>query len=161
MPQRRTLKFTTWDEVIADINALSGGYSQAGKWNLEQTLLHLDDWLGFPMDGFPPAPLLVRAMMGVVRKLAGARMLRTILSQGKMKDGIPTASNTVHAAGATDNSAAAVAKTLATIDRFRNHTGPIQTSPIFGDMDKETAQQLQFIHFAHHLSWLEAAPKQQ
>ncbi|MEZ6134175.1 MAG: DUF1569 domain-containing protein [Pirellulaceae bacterium] len=154
---RRQLDYSDWDAVLNDLHRVSAGYVQQGAWDLAQTAKHLNDWLRFPIDGFPSAPLPIRMMLGMMRLTIGRRMLRKIIAEKKMKDGAPTMPSTVYASD-EESADAAVAALEHTIDRFRNHSGPIHSSPLFGPMDKATAQQLQFVHFAHHLSWL--APKQ-
>ncbi|MEM7558108.1 MAG: DUF1569 domain-containing protein [Planctomycetota bacterium] len=153
MPERRDLQFESWEEVLGDLAALESGYERAGKWELDQTFRHLNDWLTYPMDGFPTPPFFLRLIFGVVRNTVGPGMLRRILADGKMKDGMPTAPDTVYQ---LDQSAVSASlETLrSNIARFQSHSGTIHPSTIFGSMDKETAERLQFVHFAHHLSWL-------
>jgi hypothetical protein len=153
--ERRELSFSDWDAVLADLRQLANGYEQHGNWDLKQTAEHLNDWLRFPMDGFPKAPLPMACLMFCLRVTMGPSMLRKIIATGKMKDGIPTAPDTVHDRSAdAAATAAAVAQLEQSIARFQTYTGPIHRSPVFGDMDKATAEGLQLAHFGHHLSWL-------
>ena len=48
----------------------------------------------------------------------------------------------------------AVEQFLKTIERLREHDGPIHASPLFGEMDRETMLKLQLRHTAHHLAFL-------
>lgn len=154
MNQRRFLAFDNWDEVLDELNRLqSVGYDPVGKWNLSQTCKHLNDWLTFPLDGFPVTPLPIRMMMRVLRFAMGKRILKGILEKGRMASGGPTMNNTVYPRD-TGSEPEAVQQLEATVRRFRNYSGLIQSSPIFGIMDKQTAEKLQLIHFAHHLSFL-------
>lgn len=150
---RRQLQFESWSSIESDIQDLLHGYDQHGNWNLAQAALHLKDWLSFPMDGFPKAPLPVGILLFVMRVTVGKKLLRSTLADRKMPDGGPTSPETVHSDLEVDEHAAAE-QLLAMIRRFQEFDGPIQRSPVFGDMDKKTAEQLQFVHFAHHLSWL-------
>lgn len=152
---RRELRFDHWETVREDLRSLATGNQPNGKWNLEQTARHLNDWLTFPMDGFPPAPLPVRLLLALMRMTVGKSLLRKTLEEGKMKDGTPTMPASVYEPGDVDATQSAVDELLRNIDRFENFSGSIHRSPVFGDMDKETAERLQFVHFAHHLSWLE------
>ena len=53
---------TTWDQVSEDVRRLAAhGYTAHGNWNLSQVCGHLNDWMRFPMDGYPKAPILIRA----------------------------------------------------------------------------------------------------
>ena len=71
MPSLRSLTFTDWDEVESDLQRLLQGYEQHGNWNLAQMSLHLQDWMSFPMDGFPKAPWFMRLLLGCMRATAG------------------------------------------------------------------------------------------
>src|SRR5688572_24347585 len=51
---RRTLRFATLEEMLADAERLAAGPSRTlGNWSLGQILDHLAVWLEFPLDGFP------------------------------------------------------------------------------------------------------------
>ena len=153
MPERRDLQFVSWAEVLDDLNALESGYERVGKWELDQTVRHLNDWLTYPMDGFPTPPIFLRIVFGVVRNTVGPGMLRRIIDEGKMKDGMPTAPETVYQLDEAATSAS-LDNLRRNIARFQSHSGTIHSSTIFGAMDKATAERLQLVHFAHHLSWL-------
>ncbi len=161
MSAPRTLNFNDWDSIEADLRELTAGYDQLGKWDLSQAALHLNDWLTYPMDGFPKNPWPIGAMMGMVRATMGKSMLRRSLKEG-FRPGTPTFPGSVHRADEAED-AAAVEQLLGTITRFRNYSEEICPSPLFGKMDYETAERLQFVHFAHHLRLLvpksEAAPE--
>ncbi len=151
-PERRKLAFATLDEAVADAERLlAGGYDRAGNWDLAQVAGHLAEWMRFPMDGFPKAPLLLRPAVWLLRTVSGRQMRDTILQHG-FAAGTRTIGETVPAAGG--DPAAAVAKLREVAARFAAHFGPIHPSPLFGPMDKELAARLQLIHCAHHLSFL-------
>ena len=152
MREKRSLTFTDWDSIESDLRLLLQGYESLGKWNLAQTAMHLNDWLNFPMDGFPTPPFPLRLIFPIIRLTVGRKQLREILANGFLPN-IPTMPSTVHEATAAQDRAA-VEKLLATIARFRQYTGPMKPSPLFGQMDRDTVQKLQFIHFAHHLNLL-------
>lgn len=154
MPKRRKLEFNSWDEVRLDLDALAAGYDQVGKWNLEQAAKHLEDWIRFPIVGFPKAPLPIRMIFGVVRTLMGKSMLKKMITEKRMRDGLPTAPETAYEATSKEAESEAIVKLRDAIDQFEEHAGEIHSSPIYGAMDKQTCEQLQFVHFAHHLSWL-------
>ena len=150
---RRQLQFDDWEAVERDLDSLLLGYEQHGSWNLSQAALHLDNWLSFPMDGFPKAPFPISLILAAIRITSGKKMLAATLAKKAMNDGGPTSPETIHAEDETTDQVA-VDKLRATIRRFRDFDGPIIRSPVYGDMDKSTAEQLQFVHFSHHLSWL-------
>ena len=154
MPERRELEFNSWDEVRSDLDALAAGYEQSGNWNLEQAAKHLEDWIRYPIVGFPKAPLPLRVIFAVVRTLIGKSMLKKMIAEKRMRDGLPTAPETAYEATSAEEESEAIAQLRDAIDRFEKHAGEIHSSPIYGAMDKQTCEQLQFVHFAHHLSWL-------
>ena len=152
-PQRRSLAFHSFDEVLADLDQLeSRGYDQLGKWNLGQVCRHLNDWMRFPMDGFPKQILPIRVMLYLMKIMFGKSQFQKILHSGSMKAGMPTMPETVHPTTPSDGEA--VANFRQTVCRMRDYRGAIHPSPLFGDMDLASAQRLQLIHCSHHLSFL-------
>lgn len=147
----------TWDEIVDQLQQLQArGFEQRGKWDLEQTARHLNDWLSFLMDGFPDPPMLLKPVLVLLRLFLGKRWLKEILEKQAMRRGSSTLPSTVHAS--TGKSGEAIQQLLGTIERFRGYKGPIHRSPLFGSLDKPTADRLQRIHFAHHLSFLTVQP---
>ena len=151
--QRRTVAFENLDEVIEDVRKLlDSGYSASGDWNLSQVCGHLNDWMQFPMDGYPKVAVPIRALLWLMKVTVGRRQLNRILESG-FRVKTPTMPQTVHAADAQMD-AAAVEQLVETINRFKKYDGPIATSPVFGELSAEEALQLQLQHCAHHLSFL-------
>lgn len=152
-PSRRTLRFNDLDEVVREVESLrASGYDRAGKWDLAQTCAHLADWMRFPLDGFPRPPAPIRAMLWALKKTVGQRKLRQYLEAGAMPSGKPTLPETVAAAGGDET--VAVERLRQTVARFKAYSGPLHPSPLFGELDKETATRLQLVHCAHHLGFL-------
>lgn len=148
---RRTLRFESFDDLIRDAERLlAGGYEKAGNWSLSQVCDHLSDWLTYPLDGFPKAPVPIRLMLWAVRRTMGRGMFEKYLRDG-MPAGKPTMPQSVHVPG---DDAAAVAKLREAVGRFRRHTGEYLPSPLFGRLTRDEAEQLQLGHAAHHLSFL-------
>lgn len=151
--QRRTLKFATLADAVRDAeNLLANGYDRVGKWSLGQVCGHLANWLTYPIDGFPKVPLLLRPVLWMLKVTTGKRKLKTYLETRSFPAGAPTVPQSVPPATAED--ADGVAKLKAAVERFIAHTGPVLPSPLFGAMTKETAEKLQRVHCAHHLSFL-------
>jgi hypothetical protein len=151
--QRRKIDFDNWRDVSADINQLiDGGYTATGNWNLQQCCDHLNDWLGYTLDGYPKPSIPVRILFVVLRKVTGERAFQTLLKDRTMKPGLPTAPKTVHKDAHDD--VTAVMTYQATIDRFESYDGPIHSSPLLGSMTKSEAEQLHHVHAALHLSFL-------
>ena len=150
--ERRKLAFASLDEVAADAeNLLARGYDRAGNWDLAQVAGHVAEWLRFPIEGFPKAPLLIRPVLWLMRVTAGRKMRDKILAEGFGAGG-RTMPETVPPAGGDE--AAAVARLKEVVARWKSHAGEVHPSPLFGAMTKDTALRLQLKHAAHHLSFL-------
>jgi hypothetical protein len=152
---RRNLNFDSLDAVVRDAEGLlAGGYEKAGNWDLGQVAGHLANWMTYPLDGFPKAPLPVAMMLGLVRVTLGKKMLAKYAAPGStgMPAGKPTMTASVPPAG--EDAAAAVAKLKAAAARFDAHTGEVIPSPLFGKMTRDQALRLQLVHCNHHLSFL-------
>ena len=135
---------------------LKRGYHQRGNWNLTQTALHLNDWINFPIDGYPRLPAWKRLPLWTYKVVAGRRQLRKILTSG-FPPGGPTLACTTYPASQLDDESA-VNRYLASIDRFRCHNQNYHASPLFGHMTPDEMQRLQLLHAAHHLALLESRP---
>ena len=156
---RRELHIENFDQVRDEVvRLLRDGYSPSGKWNLAQTCFHLDCWMGYSMDGYPPSPVLLRPVFWCVKKLIGKKMLLKIIHEGKMREGVPTAPPTVATRDQQEDQVAADLF-LATLDRFTKFAGDVHPSPLFGPMTLEQARQLQLVHCRHHLSFLDLPSK--
>lgn len=150
---RRKLDFRDFDAVLAEVDALAArGYDKAGNWDLAQVCRHLADWLRFPIDGYPKPPAAIRFLLWAMKHSVGKRQLRAILDTRSFPVGGPTMPETVAAPGG--DTAEAVKHLRHTVGRFRQHQGTFYSSPLFGDLDRDAWNQLQFIHCAHHLSFL-------
>ena len=153
MMTRRELRFETFDDAVRDAeHLLSVGYDRVGKWDLAQCCGHLQRWISYPMDGFPPTPLLFRPILFLMRNLVAPRELSKALESGTTKPGMPTIPQSVPHPG--EDAAKAVQAFRETVARFKSHPGPFHPSPLFGSLDREKLTRLHVIHAAHHLSFL-------
>ena len=153
---RRSLRFESLDDAVRDAESLlATGYERAGTWDLAQVCGHLADWLTYPVQGFPTAPLPIRMMLGVVRATLGRRMFEKYLREG-MPAGKPTMPESVPAAGG--DPAAAIERLREAARTFRAHVGDYRPSPLFGRLTRDEALRLQLAHAAHHLSFLVPKP---
>lgn len=157
MDKRRQLCFESLDQVSNDVAELLAGYSQVGEWNLSQVCGHLDQWMTFPMDGFPKPPFPMNVILWTMKHTIAKSQLQQILADG-FKPGIPTMPQTVPESDIASDEAAAESLQQ-TIRRFSRFDGDICPSPLFGAMDRETAMRLQLTHCAHHLSFLLPEPR--
>lgn len=152
-PARRPLRFGSLADAVADAEALlASGYDKVGNWTLGQCTGHLANWLGYPIDGFPRAPLPVRLVMAVLRATSGKRKLKEYIETQSFPAGAPTAPQSVPTPDTADRDG--VEKLKAAANRLMAYDGPIVPSPFFGPMDKATLLRLQCVHAAHHLSFL-------
>lgn len=152
MPEPRQLQFESLEDVALEVDRIMDGYASAGAWNLSQTCGHLEQWMTFPMDGFPKSPFLIGVFLWCLKVTVGKSQLRQILARG-FKPGMPTMPETVLAADAVIE-LDAVESLKDTMARFHTFEGAIYPSPLFGEMDHPTAMQLQLRHCAHHLGFL-------
>ncbi|GAB5406372.1 MAG: DUF1569 domain-containing protein [Aureliella sp.] len=149
----REIRYQDLDEMIADADQLlSGGYQQHGNWTLAQVAGHVADWARFPMDGFPTPPAPLRLVFWTLRKLGVADRMAKQIKENGFKPGIATAPQTVPPSDASD--AEAVAKLRAVAAQMKNHSGPLHTSPLFGEMDPPTHLHVTLLHAAHHFGYL-------
>ena len=153
MTEPRTLSFDSLDSAILNAEQLlSTGYEKAGNWNLVQVCGHLENWLSYPMDGFPEMDLPADATSDPEAAEAGKAMLQNILDNG-FPPGVPTNPDTIPLAESASEQAA-LGRLREVVQRFNTFDGDIATSPFFGVMDKETTLGLQIRHFEHHFGFL-------
>ncbi|QDU79397.1 hypothetical protein Pla110_11050 [Polystyrenella longa] len=155
MPQnnRRILRFVSLDEAVLDSQELlAQGYIAVGNWDLSQCCRHLSLWLTYPVEGFPPMPFPMNITAWIMKNTFAPRWLKKTLRSGVWPAGVPTDKRTVIAPGGDDS--AAVMEFRVAVEKFQAYSGPIQPSPLFGDLDRETWKQVHLLHVAHHLSFL-------
>ena len=150
---RRELDFDSLDAAVRDAEHLHAvGYDKAGNWDLAQCVGHLAKWVSYPMDGFPPTPLLMRPIGFVVRNTVGGMLARKYMRTGKMMSGAPALPESVLPPGG--DPAAAIENYRAVVARFLAFDGSMKPSPFFRKMSHADAVRLHTVHAAHHLSFL-------
>ena len=83
MAERRELRFDSLDDVVQDVDTLlQQGYTEAGNWNLSQICGHLDQWMGFAMDGYPKPPFPISLMLWLMKVTVAKKQLAGILESG-------------------------------------------------------------------------------
>ena len=151
--QRRRLRFERLDDAVTDAQMLrTTGYERAGTWDLSQVCGHLSEWLRFPLDGLPPAPMPLRFVFWLVRNSIGGIIFRRVVGTGGMPAGATTIKETIPSPGGDESKAIENLQRAAM--RFQNHTGPLHLSPLFGKLDHDQWTRLQLVHCAHHLGFL-------
>lgn len=152
-PNKRPLKFQSFDDLFAEIDRLIElGYVSQGNWNLAQTCGHLENWMRYPVDGFPVPPIWLRPIFWMMKVTIGQRMKRKILAEG-FKGGVPTAPESVPSLDAQSDQQAA-SQFRETANRVLAHQGNLNPSPLFGPMDLETLKTVTLLHAEHHLGYL-------
>lgn len=153
MPEPRKITFASLDAAILEAEQLLGsGYEKAGNWNFGQVCGHLENWLSYPMDGFPKVDSPADSAADPEAAEAGKAMLQNILDNG-FPLGVPTNPDTVPAEDSVSDQAA-LSRLREVVQRFSAYEGEIADSPFFGVMDKQAVLSLQLRHFAHHLGFL-------
>lgn len=144
--QRRKLAFHNLNDVVADVEQLQrGGYRRLGQWSLGQICKHLGIFVQGSLDGFTQkVPWFIR--------LFGGFILRRMLKQRAMPVGVKVPASFLPPPEVDETPEVAAFCEL--LRRFDAHRGPLQPSPLFGAMSKETWLDLHLIHAAHHLSFL-------
>src|SRR6478752_7612958 len=114
--ERRSLEFADFGAVHDDLDRLSQrGYQKAGSWDLAQTCDHLAYFIEGSLDGHTyRVPWLFKVLFGRM-------VLRRILSQRRMKTGVPTPQKPLPAPGGDE--AAAVARLKQVLELVRDHPG--------------------------------------
>lgn len=143
--ERRTLHFSTYHDVITDLERLEAGYERLGDWRLGQMCRHLSYYFRGSLDGFP------FLLPWIVRKTAGPLLLRALLKRQRM----PAKGRTIPASvfPPTQEDAPAAAEAKALLRRLEN-ARELYPSPLFGRLSSDQWRALHLLHAAHHLSLL-------
>ena len=145
--ERRTVRFTDFDQVAADAERLlASGYDRAGTWSLAQVADHLTKVITFSMDGFPS--LMPWPMRLAARWFALGSILRHKVFRMRM----PAPSYLKPADGVAEREA--VDRLRAALARFKAHAGPLHPSPAFGELTPEQWREVHLWHCEHHFSFL-------
>ncbi len=152
--ERRHLDIRTLDDAVRDARQLlQSGYDQTGQWNLSQVLGHCNDWLRFPLDGYPRANFPINALLWMAKVTLGSGLRKKILRERAFQAGSATMPQTVKSPHHAQD-LAALEQLERTVERFKSHRGSLHPSPLFGKMTYEEHRELQVIHLQHHLSFL-------
>lgn len=141
------------DDVVRYMEQLElSGYQQAGQWDLAAICSHLEIWMRYCLDGFPPVSFPQSLIVFLLRNTVAPGMLRKAIETRSMPAGSPTLPETIPLNGQSPREA--LNRYRETVERFERHTGPMQASPLFGKQDHEAYRQLHLVHAIHHLSFL-------
>ncbi len=144
---RRTLRFASYDDILADAEALGArGYDRAGAWGLGQACDHLAKTMDRSLDGFPelkPLPF---------RVLARWVALGAILKHRQSNRRFPAPSYLLPTDAADDR--AGLDRLRSAVGRLKAHAGPMHMHPVFGNVTPEQWREIHLWHSEHHLSYL-------
>jgi hypothetical protein len=144
MIERRSIKFTCADDVIADVQRLrSGPYERSGSWSLEQVCWHLNFVMNYFMS---PGQHAMPATTPQARE-----NLQRILTGGQIPTGIRSPEPALPPESCSGD---CVDSFIATMQRYNSFPGPFAPHRLFGPLTVDEGRQLTMIHCAHHLSHL-------
>ncbi len=142
-PARRTLKFNSCADALAEIRLLRRGYAKSGKWTLPQMGTHLSELMELMKDE-PPADDLA---LTEKQAASQAHFLEPLLAGGPM----PQGGQNNPPADAGDDQIDRLQANFAKLDACPNdHV----TSDALGPMPLEKWRRLHLLHAAHHLGFL-------
>ncbi|HEX8323933.1 MAG TPA: DUF1569 domain-containing protein [Tepidisphaeraceae bacterium] len=144
MAERRTLQFSTAEDVATDVARLRHGYVGTGSWSLPQTCYHLN-WV--MQSSMKPGP----APADTPEQIARRPLLQQMLATGKIPNGLPAPDEAVPPA---DVPLSAVDTFLSTLEQFGRFAGPFAAHRLFGKISDDDRRRQQILHCAHHLSYL-------
>ncbi|WP_435009880.1 DUF1569 domain-containing protein [Tundrisphaera lichenicola] len=143
-PGRRHLRFTSFDDVMPDVDRLLEGHTTAGDWSLAQICRHLATVARRVVDMPASTPSDPSQWVGEEQK-------RKVLESGILPEGIPGPPEIMPPAGLDDREE--VEGLRRAIAHYLASPGPVIPHRIFGPLTKAEWDQLQLIHLAHHLSF--------
>jgi hypothetical protein len=143
--ERRSLRFTSIDQIMPEVDRLLQGHATVGNWSLGQICDHLARAVNCTVDGYPvKAPWLIRRTVGPIFV---SRMLRA----GKFAEGIKTPQVYEPKPGADAQTEVEALRNA--LRRFSHHVGPLAEHPLAGKVSRSLWEQYHCIHCAHHLSF--------
>ena len=154
---RRTLRFTTFTEAVAEARELEDGYLRCGRWSLGQACEHLTTFMAFSLDGFPGKRLPRPAAWVLRTALLNNRMMRRPMPKGMkaplyLQPADDAGGGTY--GGATDADSQAVQRFADVCRRVELHDGEFRPSPIFGPLPRDKWRRVHLKHAEHHLGFL-------
>lgn len=152
--KQRPLELESLRSAIDEARRLhQHGYVASGRWNLAETLEHCNDWLTFPIDGYPRLPFPINMLFGGVSWLVGRRLFDQVIRENGFRPGTSTMPQTVKSLDPEQDYQALVRFEQA-VERLLAFDGKPHHSPLFGRLSLEEHKALQTIHIQHHLRFL-------
>lgn len=157
-PARRTLRFESFDAIIADSRQLELGYEQVGNWTLGQACDHLAKFMRYSMEGFP-GRALPWPFSAVMRRIAlSPRRIVRPMPPGLRtpKFLMPATVGPARDLRQADHEAAA--RLVEMCRRVKHHGGEFYPSPLFGKLPPAMWRLVHLRHCELHLSFLVPSP---
>lgn len=136
----------TFDDVLVELETLSActAPSTLRGWPIPKVLVHCAQSIDASIDGYP------KMKPALLRKTIGRLVARRFLAKGSfshdIESPIPGAPEI-----SEDDLAAAIAALRASIQRYRDHDGPLAPHFIFDALDKSAYERIHAMHIADHL----------
>ncbi|WP_165222316.1 DUF1569 domain-containing protein [Aquisphaera insulae] len=144
-PGRRTLNFTSLDEIMPEVERLQKGCTTVGAWSLGQICQHLATVARRVVDH--PAVATPDTSLWV-----SPEQKASVFRSRQIPEGLPAPSEVLP--GAEVDTPHAVESLRSAIAHFQASDGPKIPHRFFGYLTRDEWVQLQCIHCAHHLSFL-------
>ena len=149
-PPRRTLRFETIDDALAEADRLvaaerEGRLTRAGNWSLGQTLGHLATWAEFAFNGYPPSIRPPAPIRWVLRLLKN-RVLTKGMTPGVKLGRLPGGTLGLDDLPPDD----ALHRFRAALQRLKA-SAPTSDNPVFGPLTHQEWIQLNLRHAELHL----------
>jgi hypothetical protein len=149
--QRRTLHFTTIEEILRDAEKLAsaerkGNLRQVGKWTLGQASGHLAAWINYGFDGTPAkVPLIIRLFARPLRK----KFIYKPMHPGGRLPKIPGGTLALEILPTDEG----LARLRLACNRLKADVPKIP-NPVFGKLSADEWRNLHMRHAELHLSFL-------
>lgn len=149
MSERRTLTFTSLDQVMPEVDRLlASGYDPAGKWSLGMICNHLASTYILSVEGFPAKVMSSKLFHATIGRIIKGK----VLGSGSMPAGIKLPEEVLPRPSLDDRAEAEALR--AAIGQYGLHQGPVADHPAFGKMTRAEWDRIHMIHSGHHLSFL-------
>ena len=143
-PERRELRFTSFDDVMPDVERLLRGHRTVGHWSLGQILRHLAKVLRRVVDLPATTPFDTSLWVSEEKK-------REVLGSGLIPEGLPAPAEVV--SEESFDPAEQAEELRRAIAHFKASSGPVIPHRFLGPLTKAEWDQIQLAHLAHHLSF--------
>ncbi len=142
---RRTLRFSSFDEIMPDVASLLEGHATVGNWSLAQICRHLATVMRRVVDLPASTPHDPSQWVGEERK-------RQVLDSGLLPEALPAPAEIIPTETLDEREEAEGLRSA--IAYYIASPGPAIPHRLFGPLTRAEWDRLQLIHCAHHLSFV-------